>query len=52
MRAGLPLEIANSDNVQIKGVKTILYGILRAAESPLTAAQVWEIAEVSRLLVL
>ena len=49
MRAGLPLEIANSENVQIKGVKTVLFGILRAAEGPLTSAQIWELAEVSAL---
>ena len=52
MHAGLPLEIAKSGNQEIKGVKTVLFGILRNAEGPLTSAQIWEIAEVSRLPVL
>lgn len=47
MRAGLPKEVANEQNPEIKGVKGILFGILRAAPGALTSAQIWESAEVA-----
>ena len=46
MRAGLPKEVANEQNPEIKGVKSVLFGILRAAPGALTSAQIWESAEV------
>ena len=44
---GLPKEVATEGNLINKGAKTVLFGILKAADGSLTTAQIWEQAEVT-----